>query len=85
MAPLVLSSNDYKKIAMPRIKRNGKQKEKILEAFKKSNKPLAPIEVANLAGVNRNTARWCCLRLHFEGELERVKRGYYRFKQSLDP
>jgi len=72
----------YKKIAMPRIRRNGRQKERILESFKKSSKPLAPIEAANLTGVNRNTARWCCLRLHAEGKLKRVERGLYELRES---
>lgn len=57
---------------MPRIRR-GKQKEKILESFKKSSKPLAPIEAANLAGVNRNKTRWCCLRLKAEDKLKIMK------------
>jgi len=58
------------------------EKEKILEAFQKSDQPITPVEAAHSAGVNKNTARWSCLQLHKESKLERISRGHYKFKKS---
>lgn len=57
------------------------EKEKILEVFKKSNRPITPTEAATLANANKNTARWCCLKLLKEDKLERLKRGQYKLKK----
>ena len=62
-------------------KRKGEMKQKILEAIKKSSKPIRPLGASKLAGVNKNTARWCCLKLYEEGKIERIKRGYYTLKK----
>jgi len=57
------------------------EKEKILNAFLKGKGQMTPRQAADASGVNRNTARWCCLRLYQEGQLERVNRGYYKPKK----
>jgi len=63
------------------LKKKGEQKEKILTVIKKSSKPVKPLDAAKSAGVNRNTARWCCAKLYKEGKIERIRRGYYKLKK----
>ena len=60
------------------MKEKETNKNRILEALRKSKNPLTPSKAAEIAGVNKNTTRWCCLALLKEKKIKRVKRGYYK-------